>query len=83
MDCGFVILPEENPVWDAWIVNHVLLLLVTMTEQQGTPDQLPAEKDQGGAGATYKVPVRPLQSNECLNANRHGNIIPWSDSPLL
>lgn len=27
-----------------------------MTEQQGTPDQLPAEKGQGGAGATYKVP---------------------------
>lgn len=26
-----------------------------MTEQQGTPDQLPAEKDRGGAGATYKV----------------------------
>lgn len=26
-----------------------------MTEQQGTPDQLPAEKGQGGAGATYKV----------------------------
>lgn len=32
-----------------------LHLPVTMTEQQGTPDQLPAEKDQGGAGATYKV----------------------------
>lgn len=27
-----------------------------MTEQQGTPEQLPAEKGQGGAGATYKVP---------------------------
>lgn len=27
-----------------------------MTEQQGNPDQLPAEKGQGGAGATYKVP---------------------------
>lgn len=27
-----------------------------MTDQQGTPDQLPAEKGQGGAGATYKVP---------------------------
>lgn len=29
---------------------------VKMTEQQRTPDQLPAEKGQGGAGATYKVP---------------------------
>ncbi|GLD69974.1 citron Rho-interacting kinase-like protein, partial [Lates japonicus] len=28
-----------------------------MTEQQGTPDQLPAEKGQGGAGATYKVTI--------------------------
>ncbi|XP_032404904.1 beta-crystallin B3-like [Xiphophorus hellerii] len=28
-----------------------------MTEQQGTPDQLPAEKGQGGAGATYKLAV--------------------------
>ncbi|XP_060898169.1 beta-crystallin B3-like [Labrus mixtus] len=26
-----------------------------MTEQQGSPDQLPAEKSQGGAGATYKL----------------------------
>lgn len=33
-----------------------------MTEQQGTPDQLPAEKDQGGAGATYKVQLCLLQS---------------------
>lgn len=39
-------------------LNNVIAVLcrVTMTEQQGTPDQLPAEKDQGGAGATYKVP---------------------------
>uniref|UniRef100_A0A8C6LP47 Beta-crystallin B3 n=1 Tax=Nothobranchius furzeri TaxID=105023 RepID=A0A8C6LP47_NOTFU len=28
-----------------------------MTEKQGTPDQLPAEKGQGGAGATYKLAV--------------------------
>ncbi|KAL7406930.1 hypothetical protein ABVT39_000370 [Epinephelus coioides] len=28
-----------------------------MTDQQGTPDQLPAEKGQGGAGATYKLAV--------------------------
>ncbi|KAM4583515.1 beta-crystallin B3-like [Fundulus diaphanus] len=28
-----------------------------MTEQQGTPDQLPADKGQGGAGATYKLVV--------------------------
>ncbi|XP_034441274.1 beta-crystallin B3-like [Hippoglossus hippoglossus] len=28
-----------------------------MTEQQGTPDQLPAHKGQGGAGATYKLAV--------------------------
>lgn len=26
-----------------------------MTDQQGNPDQLPADKGQGGAGATYKV----------------------------
>ncbi|KAM6946670.1 beta-crystallin B3 [Lycodopsis pacificus] len=28
-----------------------------MTDQQGNPDQLPAEKGQGGAGATYKLAV--------------------------
>ncbi|XP_058486857.1 beta-crystallin B3-like [Solea solea] len=28
-----------------------------MTDQQGTPEQLPAEKDQGGAGFTYKLVV--------------------------
>ncbi|XP_033990928.1 beta-crystallin B3 isoform X1 [Trematomus bernacchii] len=28
-----------------------------MTDKQGTPDQLPAEKGQGGAGATYKLAV--------------------------
>lgn len=54
---GFVgyILQEEAFLLDGWILNSYLHLLVTMTEQQGTPDQLPAEKDKGGAGATYKV----------------------------
>ncbi|XP_034023597.1 beta-crystallin B3-like [Thalassophryne amazonica] len=28
-----------------------------MTEQQGNPDQLPADKGQGGAGAIYKLVV--------------------------
>lgn len=39
-------------------LNNVIAVLCSgkMTEQQGTPDQLPAEKGQGGAGATYKVP---------------------------
>lgn len=55
---------KENPVLEAWILNNFLHLLVTMTEQQGTPDQLPAEKDQGGAGATYKVQFCLLQSKK-------------------
>lgn len=39
-------------------LNKVIAVLCRekMTEQQGNPDQLPAEKGQGGAGATYKVP---------------------------
>lgn len=42
-----------------------------MTEQQGTPDQLPAEKGQGGAGATYKVSVmKQLLYNYCYIYNR-------------
>lgn len=38
-------------------LDYVIAVLCRrkMTEQQGTPDQLPAEKGQGGAGATYKV----------------------------
>lgn len=52
---GYNIVHEESPLLDVWILNNYLYLLATMTEQQGTPDQLPAEKDQGGAGATYKV----------------------------
>ncbi|KAM9362087.1 beta-crystallin B3-like [Symphorus nematophorus] len=59
-----------------------------MTEQQGTPDQLPAEKGQGGAGATYKLAVFEFEnfrgkkvelSGECKDAfektERIGSII--------
>ncbi|XP_051931768.1 beta-crystallin B3-like [Hippocampus zosterae] len=33
-----------------------------MTDQQGSPDQLPAEKGQGGAGASYKLTVFELEN---------------------
>ncbi|TWW61702.1 beta-crystallin B3-like [Takifugu flavidus] len=59
-----------------------------MTEQQGTPDQLPAEKDQGGAGATYKLAIFEFEnfrgkkvqlSGECKDvlekAQRVGSVI--------
>uniref|UniRef100_UPI0037E884AC beta-crystallin B3-like n=1 Tax=Semicossyphus pulcher TaxID=241346 RepID=UPI0037E884AC len=59
-----------------------------MTEQQGTPDQLPAEKGQGGAGATYKLAVFEYEnfrgkkvelSGECKDAwektQRIGSVI--------
>ncbi|XP_041672982.1 beta-crystallin B3-like [Cheilinus undulatus] len=59
-----------------------------MSEQQGTPDQLPAEKGQGGAGATYKLVFFELEnfrgkkvelSDECRDAfelaERIGSII--------
>ncbi|CAJ1051540.1 beta-crystallin B3 [Xyrichtys novacula] len=48
-----------------------------MSEQQGTPDQLPAEKGQGGAGATYKLTIYEFEnfrgrkaefSGECKSA---------------
>ncbi|XP_051804585.1 beta-crystallin B3-like [Acanthochromis polyacanthus] len=42
-----------------------------MTEQQGTPDQLPAEKGQGGAGATYKLAVFEYE-------NFRGKKMEWS-----
>uniref|UniRef100_A0A3Q3WUB9 Beta-crystallin B3 n=1 Tax=Mola mola TaxID=94237 RepID=A0A3Q3WUB9_MOLML len=63
-----------------------------MSEQQRTPDQLPAEKSQGGAGATYKVlPFENFRgkkvelSGECKDvfekAERVGSVIvesgPW------
>lgn len=54
----FAIYSYEQPARKQFMdLNNVIAvyLLVTMTEQQGTPDQLPAEKGQGGAGATYKV----------------------------
>ncbi|XP_049894229.1 beta-crystallin B3-like [Epinephelus moara] len=59
-----------------------------MTDQQGTPDQLPAEKGQGGAGATYKLAVFEFEnfrgkkvelSGECKdvfeNMERIGSVI--------
>uniref|UniRef100_A0A671TSD5 Beta-crystallin B3 n=1 Tax=Sparus aurata TaxID=8175 RepID=A0A671TSD5_SPAAU len=59
-----------------------------MTEQQGNPDQLPADKGQGGAGATYKLAVFEYEnfrgkkvelSGECKDAfektQRIGSVI--------
>lgn len=46
-----------------------------MTEQQGTPDQLPAEKGQGGAGATYKVPDLTRGIFSVRRAQKHHGIM--------
>lgn len=47
---------KNPPTLKSLKIVIAVLCRVKMTEQQGTPDKLPAEKDQGGAGATYKVP---------------------------
>lgn len=41
-----------------------------MTDQQGTPDQLPADKGQGGAGASYKVPFLLMSIQMYLQCRR-------------
>ena len=53
-----------------------------MTEQQGTPDQLPADKGQGGAGATYKVPLstRGIVLYLLCQWNQHLKCSSWTES---